>query len=328
MISIIGGSGFIGTRLCRRLRASGSSFLVFDKAMSRAFPEVCTVGDVRNPEALRAWLPESSILVNLAAEHRDDVTPTSLYDEVNVQGARNICAAAIAKSVDTIVFTSSVAVYGFAPIGTDESGMIRPFNDYGRTKYEAEAVFSTWQADDAARRTLVIIRPTVVFGERNRGNVYNLLKQLASNAFVMVGRGENRKSIAYVENVAAFVQHCLRLGPGVHVYNYADKPDFTMNNLVLHVRELLGKSGGIGPRLPYAVGVFIGRMFDVVSKVTGARFAVSAIRVRKFCADSVYSAAVGETGFVPPVSLHDALERTVRREFIDPDAGEELFYSE
>jgi nucleoside-diphosphate-sugar epimerase len=70
-----------------------------------------------------------------------------------------------------IIFTSTVAVYGFAKIGTEESGKIAPFNDYGRTKYEAEEVFKAWQAEAPEERTLVIIRPTVVFGEQNRGNV-------------------------------------------------------------------------------------------------------------------------------------------------------------
>jgi nucleoside-diphosphate-sugar epimerase len=328
LISIIGGSGFIGTRLCRRLHGAKKEFVVFDKARSKAFPSVCSVGDVRDSCALRDWMPESSIVINLAAEHRDDVTPVSLYDDVNVQGARNICSAAREKNVRTIIFTSSVAVYGFAPIGTNEAGAIRPFNNYGRTKAEAEAVLAAWQAEDAANRTLVIVRPTVVFGERNRGNVYNLLKQLASNSFIMIGRGENRKSIAYVENVAAFIEHCTHLSPGTHVYNYVDKPDFTMNELVIHIRRLLGRSSRIGLRLPYGVGFVVGKMFDIASKITGRRFAVSAIRVRKFCADSVYATAVSKTGFVPPVRLDDALARTVRREFIEPDESEELFYTE
>ena len=43
------------------------------------------------------------------------------------------------------------------------------FNDYGRTKYLAEQVYKAWQAEDPESRTLVIVRPTVIFGEGNRG---------------------------------------------------------------------------------------------------------------------------------------------------------------
>ena len=40
--------------------------------------------------------------------------------------------------------------------------------------------------------SLIIVRPTVIFGEGNRGNVYNLLNQIASGKFLMVGKGENK----------------------------------------------------------------------------------------------------------------------------------------
>ena len=56
-----------------------------------------------------------------------------------------------------------------------------------------------------------------MFGEQNRGIVYNLLRQMASGRFVMVERGENRKSMVYLENMVAFILYNLGLAPGVHV---------------------------------------------------------------------------------------------------------------
>ena len=327
--AIIGGSGFIGTRLVRRLKnKAGFEIKIFDKAPSKAFSDLVTSADVRSIDQLRSSIQENSVIVNLAAEHRDDVRPLSLYDEVNVGGARNICTVASEKGVQTIIFTSTVAVYGFAPIGTDESGKIAPFNDYGRTKYEAEQVFTAWQAEAPTERTLVIIRPTVVFGEQNRGNVYNLLRQIASRKFVMVGHGENRKSMAYVENVAAFIEYAMSFKPGVHIYNFIDKPDFTMNSLVANVNRILGRSDKIAFRLPFAVGYMIGKGFDLVSSLTGKRFAISSIRVKKFCANSVYNTAIDMTGFVPPVPLDKALAQTVRHEFIEKHDDEPLYFTE
>jgi nucleoside-diphosphate-sugar epimerase len=328
VIAVIGGSGFIGTRLCQRFVRSEKLFQILDKAPSLVFQDQAVFADVRSVEALRENISEGVALVNLAAEHRDDVRPLSLYDEVNVGGARNLCTVAREKNVHTIVFTSTVAVYGFAQVGTDESGKISPFNDYGRTKYEAEQVFQEWQAEVPEERTLVIIRPTVVFGEQNRGNVFNLLRQIASGRFVMVGRGENRKSMAYVENIAAFIEYSLLFKPGVHIYNYIDKPDFTMNRLVGIVKRILGQPGKIGFRLPYVVGYSIGKVFDLVAAVTDKRFAISSIRVKKFCANSVYNTAIGKTGFVAPVSLDKALEQTIRHEFIEDHSKEAVFYSE
>jgi nucleoside-diphosphate-sugar epimerase len=327
-VVIVGGSGFIGTRFGNLLAQGGSDFKIVDKAISGAFPSRTVLADVREVENLRASIHEGAIVINLAAEHRDDVRPLTLYDDVNVGGARNLCTVAREKKVQTIIFTSSVAVYGFAPINTDEAGKIAPFNDYGRTKYEAEQIFKAWQAEAPNKRTLVIIRPTVVFGEQNRGNVYNLLRQIASGKFVMVGQGDNRKSMAYVENVAAFIEYSMSFKPGVHIYNYIDKPDFTMNSLVVIVNRILGRSEKIGFRLPFAVGFLIGKGFDLVAAVTGKRFAISSIRVKKFCANSVYDTAIEKTGFVRPVPLEQAISQTVRHEFIENHDGEQLYFSE
>lgn len=141
IVNVIGGSGFIGTRSVRRLRSKGKVIVqITDKVPSKANPDIVTLGDVRSIEQLRTSITNQYVIINLAAEHRDDVRPISLYDEVNVGGAENICTVARGKSVKTIIFTSSVAVYGFAPIGTDELGKSSPFNDYGRTKHEAELV--------------------------------------------------------------------------------------------------------------------------------------------------------------------------------------------
>jgi nucleoside-diphosphate-sugar epimerase len=328
-INVIGGAGFIGTRLVAYLQQDDQfNISILDVKNSLDFPSLSTIVDVRLVDELQNAIEDGAVLINLAAEHRDDVRPRNLYDEVNVNGAHNVCVAARAKAVKTIVFTSTVAVYGFAPIGTDETGEIQPFNDYGRTKYEAEKIYRAWQAEQPDERTLIILRPTVVFGEQNRGNVYNLLRQIAAGRFVMVGHGKNRKSMAYVGNLVAFIAFTLGLPAGVHTYNFVDKPDFTMNDLVSHVNRILGRPSNIRFRLPYMLGFSVGKIFDAISALTGKTFPISSIRVKKFCSNSVYNTAVDKTGFFPPVPLVEALEKTVRHEFIEHHEHETLFYTE
>lgn len=328
MICLLGGSGFIGTRLATRLRNGGLDLYIADKSQSGSYPDLSHVVDVRVLEGLRRTLKEGDILINLAAEHRDDVRPKSLYDDVNVKGAENLCLVAREKNIQHIIFTSSVAVYGFAPANTGEEGEINYFNDYGRTKWEAEKIFRAWQQEEPERRTLVIVRPTVVFGEQNRGNVYNLLRQIASGKFLMIGKGINKKSMAYVENVAAFLEHSLSFPPGIHTYNYIDKPDFDMNTLVGVVRKALGKSGGIAMRIPYGLGYLMGLGCDLVANITGKSLPVSSIRVKKFCATTQFNTAVSQTGFVPPVSLEEGLKRTVIHEFLEDHSKKPVFYTE
>jgi len=327
-VFITGASGFVGTRLINRLLKNELNIVNYDKTLSLFHPDLTTLGDVRDYSKLVNSIDNGSIIINLAAEHRDDVRPKSLYDEVNVEGAKNICRAADENGVDKIVFTSSVAVYGFAPLGIDETADINPFNDYGRTKWEAEKVFRRWQSDDSENRSLVIIRPTVIFGERNRGNVYNLLRQIASGKFLMVGDGRNRKSMAYVENVAAFIEESLNLGVGIHTYNYIDKPDFDMNTLVAKVNGILGRNEKIGFRLPYYAGLAIGKVFDFVALLLGRTFPISSIRVKKFCSDSVYNTSIDATGFKPVVDLEKAIAGTVKYEFVDGADDDRVFYTE
>lgn len=328
MIVLVGGSGFVGTRLSDRLSRSGSEFYIVDKALSLSYPTISKQADVCSVEQLSDTIEPGAVIINLAAEHRDDVRPKSRYDDVNVQGARNICQAAREKGISKIIFTSSVAVYGFAPPNTGEDGEIAPFNDYGRTKYEAELIYREWQEEKPEERSLVIVRPTVVFGEGNRGNVYNLLRQIASGRFVMFGRGDNRKSMAYVENVAAFLEHCLTFGAGVHLYNYIDKPDFDMNTLVSETRKALFGKKGVGMRLPALLGMVIGYAADIVTGITGKTLPVSSIRVKKFLGSTQFDTSVSQTGFIAPVSLEEGLGRTLRYEFLEDNSQHPTYDTE
>jgi nucleoside-diphosphate-sugar epimerase len=325
-ITIIGGSGFVGTRLATRLIGAGYIVTIADKNDSKKYSHLWVYADVREPETLEKAFVGSDVVINLAAEHRDDVTPKSLYDEVNVTGAENVCNACTKLGIKKIIFASSVAVYGFAPVGTDESGAINYFNDYGRTKWLAEEKYRAWLACDA-EYTLTIIRPAVIFGEQNRGNVYNLLRQIAGGKFPMVGKGTNVKSMAYVENVVAFIEYSLNNLPGEHLFNYIDKPDFDMNVLVAAVRSILGKSGRLF-HWPYWIGYSGGLCFDLLAKILRKKLPVSSIRVKKFCANTMFeAAAIQKTDFKPPVSLAEGLERTIKYEFIDKIA-DQVFYTE
>lgn len=321
---IIGGAGFVGNRLISYLNLKKKNFFVGDINDSSEKTIKLDIEDLGSLDQITG----SDCIVNLAAVHRDDIRPLNRYDDVNIQGSVNICKAARKHGINKIIFTSSVAIYGFAPADTDESGQPNYFNDYGRTKYLAEQVYKEWQAEDPENRTLVIVRPTVIFGEGNRGNVFNLLKQIASRRFVMFGNGKNIKSMAYVENVAAFLEYSLSFNPGIHIYNYIDKPDFDMNTLVSKARKTLFGKNSVGLRLPAFLGVAIGYFTDFVAKVTGKTLPVSSIRVKKFMGTTQFASSVSETGFVPPVSLEDGMDRTLLYEFLEDNSEKRTFDTE
>jgi nucleoside-diphosphate-sugar epimerase len=327
-VLIIGGSGFVGTSLIEACQKE-YSLSNLDKNQSPLFPERTVIGDVRNTEDLLRHISGKQTVVLLAAEHRDDVTPTSLYYDVNVQGTRNVLEAMDRLDVKNIIFTSSVAVYGLNKENPDENHPADPFNHYGKSKWQAEEVLREWYNKDPENKSLTIIRPTVIFGERNRGNVYNLLKQIASGKFMMVGKGANCKSMAYIKNIVAFIAfHLGNKSHGYEVYNYVDTPDLNMNQLVQKVEETLEKKNP-SIRLPYWLGMLGGYGFDILGKITGKKFPISSVRVKKFCATTQFNAERAHNcGFHAPYSLSEGLENTLRYEFVNPKRDEHIFQTE
>lgn len=325
-ITVIGGSGFIGTNLCQKLSLKQQDFEIIDLKMSNQFPEKCKIADVRDAETLRATIT-GDVVVNLAAVHRDDVRDKSEYQRTNVNGAENVALVCSEKNIEKIIFTSTVAVYGFAEPGTDEAGAINPFNEYGRTKFEAEEKLRNWQKKSG--KSLIIVRPTVIFGEGNRGNVYNLLNQIASGKFLMVGKGENKKSMAYIGNIVAFLEACIVADRRYVLFNYVDTPNLTMNELISEVRAKLKGKSGVGPRLPLWLGLILGYAADFVSKLSGKNLPISSIRVKKFTSSTEFrSAKANLDDFVAPFLLSDGVQRTIQSEFVNPDPNREIFFTE
>jgi nucleoside-diphosphate-sugar epimerase len=328
-ITFIGGSGFVGTRLIDLLKQDKKLNLKnIDKQASLFHPEITHIANVLDREALVPLLKEADAVVLLAAEHRDDVSPASLYYDVNVQGMRNVLSAMETNGVKRLVFTSSVAVYGLNKPNPDEEYPTDPFNHYGKSKWQAEEVLQRWYALHSDWN-INILRPTVIFGERNRGNVYNLLRQISGGRFLMVGAGTNKKSMAYVGNIVAFISYLLDgQREGYNVFNYADKPDFDMNELVAHVGKTLNKHIP-AIHFPCWLGMLGGYCFDALAFVTRKKLPISGVRVKKFCATTQFDAAKAHScGFAAPYSLGEGLERTLKFEFASPSKDNIVFVTE
>ncbi len=313
-IAVTGGSGFIGTRLCENLLEKAHNVRIIDKNPSKKYPHLVSIADVRDKDKLTEALEGEECIIHLAAEHKDNISPVSLYYDVNVEGTKNVISAAISNNIKKIIFTSSVAVYGLNRDEPTEEDAVDPFGDYGKSKWLAEEELRKWQIGDKGR-SLAIIRPVVVFGEDNRGNVYNLLKQITSGRFIMIGDGMNKKSMAYVGNVAAFIARQIENDAGYFLYNYADKPDMTMKELVTLVNGIMGKKNSRFS-IPFRLGIAGGYLFDFIALISGRELPISSVRVKKFCATTSFSARKAYAGGFKPLSpLNESLEKTIRYEF-------------
>ena len=249
-VAIMGGSGFIGTQLTMALLDRGFDVRIGDLRRSERYPERWIDCDVCNDSQVSEIAAGSDAIYLLAAQHRDNVVPASLYYRVNVGGMETVLGVVERLRIPRLVFTSSVAVYGFTndSVATEETPFA-PFNDYGHSKAQAEAVLERWWkalGGTQSGHAITVVRPTVVFGPGNRGNVFNLAQSVYAGRFVMIGNGRNRKSMAYVENVAAFLVEVLHFEAGYRVFNYSDQPCYTMNQLVM---ELLHRVARLHQRL-------------------------------------------------------------------------------
>lgn len=329
-VTMIGASGFVGTRLIDLLKQSPEKYNLknIDLLPSHFFNDITEIGDVREQDQMDKKLKGADIVILLAAQHRDDISPISLYYDTNVGGMRVTLNAMEKNGIKRLVFFSSVAVYGLNKQNPNEEHPADPFNHYGKSKWQAEEVLQEWYKTHPDWN-IDIVRPTVIFGERNRGNVYNLLHQIQSGHFLMVGKGTNVKSMAYVGNIVAFVKYLIEnVKEGYNVFNYIDKPDTNMNDLVALVSEVLKKHIP-ATHFPYWMGMMGGYCFDVLAKITGKKLAVSSVRVKKFCATTQFDSSKAlSSGFVPPYTLKEGLARTLEFEFVHPKPDSIEFKSE
>jgi Nucleoside-diphosphate-sugar epimerases len=329
-ITLIGASGFIGTRLIELFKQIPDfDLLNIDKRQSHFYPEITTIANVLDKDKLISLLKETEVVILLAAEHKDDVSPTSLYYDVNVQGAKNVLDAMNKNNVKNIIFMSSVAVYGLNKDNPCEEHNLDPFNHYGKSKWQAENALKEWWQENPLNRSVTVIRSTVIFGERNRGNVYNLLKQISSGKFLMVGKGFNYKSMAYIGNVVSFIKFQVNnIKPGHQIFNYVDKPDYNMNMLISQVEKSLNKKIPSN-HLPYWLGMCGGFCFDLLALITGRKFSISSVRVKKFCATTQYDAMKAHNcGFKASYTLEEGLHKTLQYEFLNEAKDNVTFISE
>jgi len=147
-VFVTGATGFLGSHIARRLLAKGADLRLLVRATSQTgniddLPSERVIGDLRDPGSLKKGMAGCEFAFHVAADYRLWArNGQELYDS-NVEGTRNILAAARQTGVRRVVYTSSVATMGFGNNGqiTDESSAVSlddMIGDYKRSKFMAE----------------------------------------------------------------------------------------------------------------------------------------------------------------------------------------------
>jgi len=311
-ILITGSNGFVGSFLTSRFMGRGYEVRGMDANDPKSpTPYAFIRGDVRNPGDVKKAFEGVNAIVHLAAAHHDFGIDEKDFFDVNVTGTQNILDAADAYGVKKIIFYSSVAVYGNYEEEATEESAPDPVNPYGKSKLEAEGRVRSWAVKDT-ERSACIIRPAVVFGPGNYANMYKLIGTIYRKRFIFVGKGDNVKSIAYVENLAdATVFLYEKLKSGVDVYNYVDLPQMSIRQTV----ETIAKHLSLGiPRLTLPLGPVIAAagIFDVLAKITRYNFPITAFRIKKFNTSTRFGAdKIRAAGFRQRFELSEGFHKMV-----------------
>lgn len=280
-IVIFGGAGFIGTFTARRWLETGQADEVV-LADIRPSPLTGQPGikyvelDVRKP--IPANLTDGSVdwIFNFAAVHREPGHAAHEYFDTNILGARHVCAYAEAINCNNIYFTSSISVYGPTKGPTDENAPIVPISPYGGSKYPAELIHQVWQAGRPERR-LIVVRPGVVYGPGDPGNIGRMVQAIRKGYFVFPGSTDVYKSYAYIFGLLDSIEFVIASGQPLVVYNYVETPTQKLGEIADEVKQFCDiKSRTIS--LPTSLLV---PAATVVQAVLGSRNPIHPVRVRK-----------------------------------------------
>lgn len=311
-ILITGGSGFIGRHFQKHLP---EDLITNIDLVEPKFPTQAKYikGDIRQFNTIDKAIRTSSVntIIALAAMHHDFGISEEEYFDTNEKGTKVLCDVASKNNIKTIVFYSSVAVYGENKGASSESTNPNPDLPYGASKLAGENILYKWAAADPSRKAL-IIRPALVFGNYNRANMYNLINQINRGIYFHIGKANNIKSIAYVNNIVDATLWALkRLKPGTTIYNYADEPQLTSRQIAEIIASALGKK--IKITLPKRLGIILGLPFDLLIKITGKNFPVSSNRIKKLATETHHSASqIFNDGFKPKHTTKEGLIEMVK----------------
>lgn len=322
---IFGGTGFIATFFAKHLLETGSveKLYLFDfEPMARKASSFRTKlvtsdsrievieGDVRHAIT---WVPTEpvTLIANFAAVHREPGHEDFEYYQTNLLGAENVCTWAETVGCERIIFTSSISPYGPSEEVRDERSLPVPATAYGGSKLAAEKIHQIWRARDDVKRRLVIVRPGVVFGPGEGGNVSRLIKAVLHRYFFYMGNRDTRKAGVYVKELCSAMWWVLQQqdakGEHVSLFNMSMSPGPSIEEYVNAVCKVAGVERTV-PGVPYRLLLTASYMIDAIAKPLGISHPFSPVRIRKLVrSNNILPTYLVENGYPYLYTLESAL---------------------
>lgn len=322
---IFGGTGFIGVFFAQHLLEAIHADIVYlvdlepietkfskfrKKQVAQDQRIIFVQGDVR--KSLEWFSPSGSVklIANFAAIHREPGHEDFEYYQTNLLGAENVCAWAEKVGCNNVIFSSSISPYGSSQDEKDELSIPSPVTAYGGSKLAAEKIHQIWQAREDEHRRLVIVRPGVVFGPGEGGNVSRLIKAVLHRYFFYTGNQDTRKAGVYVKELchAMFwvLQRQHNTGRHVTLFNMSMNPGPSIQDYVNTVCKVAGVHRFV-PGVPYRLLLLIAHIIEVIARPLGIKHPFSPVRIRKLVrSNNILPNYLVETSYEYRYSLQEA----------------------
>jgi nucleoside-diphosphate-sugar epimerase len=318
---VTGATGLVGSHIAERLIADG--WTVRALVRSNASPAILRelgvepiTGDVLDARSFAQAAAGCDVIFHTAAAitQRGD---WETYRHINVDGTRNAIEAA-ERSGARLLHLSSVAVYGprgrYAAAGrkTSEDLPLGPLPErafYARSKRESEEL--VLGAHRAGRIWATAVRPSVIYGKRDRQFVPRLGRLLSRGFMPLIDGGRSIFAVVEATNVAdGAILAATRDAAGGRAYNLANDFDVTVKDFFRFA------AGGIGKRIrfvpvPWALAVGTLRIVKSAARVlaAGRPTALSQVSIDFVAKDNPFTSdrARYELGWNPSVRPSDAV---------------------
>ena len=289
---IVGGAGFIGSRLARDLIAQGREVVVFDRLSTGRkdlLPNGAALvqGDILDQAALLDAMRQSrpGVVFHLAALHFIPYCNAHPQEtlRVNVEGTENVLRACAEIPPDRVVFASSAAVYGVSDQAYSEDASLEPIDIYGISKVAAEMLVERFHRESDIPCTTV--RLFNVYGPND--TVAHLMPELVAQAKrggqVELGNLEPRRDYVHVEDVSRAFQLVSQVDGEFGLFNVGTGVEYSVLELV-----------------------------ETLSSITGARLNVQSVESRRRSAERMHlrsdpARLIAKTGWRPRREMREAL---------------------
>ena len=309
---VTGASGFVGRRLCARLRGKGRVRGLFRREAEGPWDEAVRV-DLTVATSFGGALEGVDTVFHLAGKTDDSKTSArdaKLFRRVNFDGTAKLLEAAAVCGVGRFVLLSSIKAMGAT--GSEclnEESPALPTTPYGRSKKAAEDI--VMGCGDIPH--VCVVRACPVYGAGSKGNLARMIRAMARGVFPPIPDTKNVRSMVHIDDlVEALILSAEKEEANGRVFIVTDGKTYSTRQIYEWVCETMGRKvprWSVSPFLFYAAA----KLGDALGGVTGKPIVFNSGTVERLLGSARYDSTLIERtlGFKPGWDLRTALPEMV-----------------